>query len=232
MTQQQLTIAIDGPVAAGKGTIAALLAQKLHGFHLYSGAMYRCVALYCVRNNIDMLDSEAVISALSSMQFDLEPDKAFLNGEEVTEIIKQRNIASLTPIIAAIAEVRAKLVERQQEIAEEKAAKGMIVIAEGRDAATKILPRAFLKVFLTATPEVRAERRLAQMKQLGKSMVFEDVLKDTIDRDKKDTQRDADPLVSDPKSYGYLIVDDSTMSEEQTIDTIIKELERKQHDSH
>lgn len=229
---QHITIAIDGPVAAGKGTIAALLAKKLYGFHLYSGAMYRCVALYCVRNRIDLHDKNAVINALPHMQFDLEPDKAFLNGEEVTEIIKQRDIAAFTPTIAAIAEVRAALVIRQQEIAAEKAAKGMIVIAEGRDAATKIMPNAFLKIFLTATPEVRARRRLIQMEDLGKIMKFEDVLADTIDRDKKDTERVADPLVSDPKAYGYFIVDDSRMSEEQTIDTIVSELERKQHDSH
>lgn len=224
---KEITIAIDGPVAAGKGTIAALLAKKLHGFHLYSGAMYRCVALYCVRNTIDMHDGNAVIAALNNMRFDLEPDKAFLNGEEVTEIIKQRDIAALTPIPAAIAEVRARLVQRQQEIAAEKAVQGMIVIAEGRDAATKIMPNAFLKVFLTATAEVRAKRRLEQMAELGKSMKFEDVLADTIDRDQKDTQRTADPLVSDPKAFGYFIVDDSNMSEEQTIDTIINELERR-----
>lgn len=225
---QHITIAIDGPVAAGKGTIAALLAKKLHGFHLYSGAMYRCVALYCVKNKIDLHDKDAVINALPHMQFDLEPDKAFLNGEEVTEDIKQPDIAVLTPIIAAIAEVRAALVKRQQEIAAEKADRGMIVIAEGRDAATKIMPNAFVKIFLTATPEVRAKRRLIQMEDLGKKMKFEDVLADTIDRDKKDTERQADPLVSQPTVYGYFIVDDSTMSEEQTIDLIIKELERRQ----
>lgn len=221
-------IAIDGPVAAGKGTVAGLLAEKLHGFHLNTGAMYRCLALYCLENNIDVKDHQGVIDALSKTWFDLDHISVKLNGEDVTERIKQRDVTSLVPRVAAIGEVRLEMVKRQREIGLRMIEKGYVVLTEGRDAATKIFPDARLKIFLTARAEIRAKRRYEQMGGKNNGTVsFEQVLEDTKDRDYKDTHRAVDPLVSDPKQYGYLIVDDSDLSEEQTIETILKELDNK-----
>src|SRR5690349_8682787 len=135
LLEEKLAIAIDGPVAAGKGTIASLLAQKLPGFHLYTGAMYRCVALYCLTQNISLTDKQAVIQALPAIDVDFDDENhVLLNGADITERIKMRDVANATPKVAAFAEVRAAMVAVQQKIGYKKMAKGKIVIAEGRDA--------------------------------------------------------------------------------------------------
>lgn len=221
-------IAIDGPVAAGKGTVAGLLAEKLHGFHLNTGAMYRCLALYCIQHSIDTKDHQAVIHALSEIWFDLDHTSVRLNNEDVTERIKQRDVTSLVPKVAAIAAVRQEMVKRQREIGLRMIEKGYIVLTEGRDAATKIFPDARLKIFLTARPEIRAQRRYEQMGGGNNSTIsFDQILADTKERDYKDTHRSVDPLVSDPEAFGYVIVDDSDLSEGQTLEIILQELNKE-----
>lgn len=222
-------IAIDGPVAAGKGTVAGLLAEKLHGFHLNTGAMYRCLALYCLENNIDVKDYQAVIDTLSKIWFDLDHISVKLNGEDVTERIKQRDVTSLVPKVAAIGEVRVEMVKRQREIGLKMIEKGYVVLTEGRDAATKIFPDAKLKIFLTARPEIRAKRRYEQMGGDNNGTIsLEQILEDTKERDYKDTHRSVSPLASEPEKHGYLVVDDSDLSEEDTITTILDALSKKQ----
>ncbi|HEV2339559.1 MAG TPA: (d)CMP kinase [Patescibacteria group bacterium] len=221
-------IAIDGPVAAGKGTIAALIAKKLHGFHLYTGAMYRGLTLYCLQHNIPVSDKEKVLVALQTITFTLDNATTYMNGEDITERIKKRDVTQSVAKVAAISQVRQEMVKRQRSIAKEKMEKGFVVIAEARDAATRILPDAFLKIYLTATPEVRAKRRYEQMggKQ-NTGISFEQMLKDTKERDYRDTHREADPLVLEPEKYGYFVLDDSNLSEEETVEKILKEIERR-----
>ncbi len=221
MTQQAFAIAIDGPVASGKGTIAKLLAEKLHGFHMNTGAMYRALTLYCLENNIDLHNSHAVIAALSSLTFSLD-NGVYMNAKEVTEEIKKREVTQAVPIVAAIAGVREKMVKRQRAIGLEKIAQGEIVLVDARDAATKIFPDAALKIFLTASLEVRARRRFAQVKS-GES--YEQILEDTEKRDYQDTHRVSVPLVSDPQKHGYLVIDNSSLSEDDTIALILKKIE-------
>src|SRR5579872_7025057 len=207
-------IAIDGPVAAGKGTIATLLSLKLHGFNLNTGAMYRCVALYCIQHDIPMQKAEKVILALPDISIDLDDEKVFLNGEDVTEQVKKREVSQSSAKVAAIAQVRLAMVTRQQGIGLAKMEKGQIVIAEGRDAATKIFPEAMLKIFLTARPEVRAKRRYEQMGgRANHTITFEQILADTNERDRRDYERKADPLVKEPEKYGYFVLDNSDMTE-------------------
>ncbi|HET9946647.1 MAG TPA: (d)CMP kinase [Patescibacteria group bacterium] len=218
-------IAIDGPVAAGKGTIAGLLAHHLHGFHLNTGAMYRCLALFCLENGISVSDQKAVVEALTHVWFDMTDDAVFMNGEDVTEKLKQRSVTTTVPKVAAIREVREEMVKRQREIGLKKIENGNVVIAEGRDAATKIFPDAKMKIFLTARPEIRAQRRFEQMGGKHNATIsYDQILADTKERDYKDTHRTVDPLVSDPEEYGYMVLDDSDLNEEETIEKVLKEL--------
>lgn len=220
-------IAIDGPVAAGKGTIATALSKHLKGFHLNTGAMYRCLALYCLEQNIPVQKVDRVVEGLSHIWFDLEPDKVFLNDVDVTEKLKQRAVTQLVPKVASIGRVREEMVKRQQEIGRKKIEQGMIVIAEGRDAATKIFPDALLKVFLTARPEIRARRRYEQMGGANNhTITFEQILGDTNERDRRDYERKVDPLVSNPEERGYMVLDNSDMTEEQTVHAVVDAWEK------
>ena len=217
-------IAIDGPVAAGKGTIAKLLGVKLHGFNMNTGAMYRCVALFCMQHAVPMQKAEKVIAVLPEMTIDLEDERVFLNGKDVTEDLKKRDVSQFSAKVAAIREVREAMVKRQQEIGLAKMARGIVVIAEGRDAATKIFPDAQLKIFLTARPEVRAKRRFEQMGgEANHTITFDQILEDTNDRDYKDITRKESPLVSDPEKHGYVVLDNSDMNEEDTVEAVLQQ---------
>ena len=223
-----IIIAIDGPVAAGKGTIAPELSQRLQGFYLYTGATYRCLALYCLEHGIDVTDKKEVIAQLSKIDIDLSEGKVILNGREVTQEIKGIEVARNTPLVAGIPEVRHEMVRRQQKIGNTRRSEGQTVLVEGRDIATVVFPDAELKVFLTATPEVRAQMRLEQHRIMGNSTVtFEDVLSDLQKRDKEDTERAIDPLVKDPENHGYFIVDNTGITESETVAIIIKELQKR-----
>ncbi len=219
-------IAIDGPVAAGKGTISPLLAKKLNGFYLYTGAMYRCLALLCIKRGIDTKDENTVVNILPEFRISFSDNKVFLNGEDVTQRIKEEDVAMASSKVAVIKKVREEMVSIQREIANKLIDEGKIVIAEGRDTATRVFPNAKLKIFLTATPEVRAKRRLLQIEERKEKAEFENVLKDVKLRDEHDSDREIDPLVKTPQAFGYFVLNDSEMSEEETIKTIIKEVEK------
>lgn len=227
-------IAIDGPVASGKGTISPIIADALHGFYLYTGAMYRCLALYCIEQHIDSTDIAQVITAAKTIVMQFDGSDISLSGVTVTERIKQRDVAMLSSELAIIDLVRIEMNRRQQEIALEKIGKGIPVIVEGRDIGTTIFPNAQCKIFLTATPQVRARRRLAQMLALGNNTAsYEAVLQDTLERDKRDTMRSVSPLVTNPEQYGYTIVTDTLDTREQTIQVILDILtEKGLYDSH
>ncbi len=213
-------IAIDGPVAAGKGTIAPLLAKRLNGFYLYTGAMYRCLALLAIEKGVDLTDEDSLVSLLSDVRIEFENDRIILNGKDVTNRIKDEDVASASSKVAVISKIRKHVVSLQQQIAEKAIANGKIVVAEGRDTGTKVMPSAKLKIFLTATPEVRAKRRLEQLKVRGEDLPFEKVLSEVQNRDERDKEREMDPLVSNPKEYGYFVLDNSNLSKEETLDII------------
>lgn len=225
--QKGIIIAIDGPVAAGKGTLAPALAERLKGFYLYTGGTYRSLALYCLEHGIDVTDKEAVINALPDVTIDLAHHKVYLNENDVTERIAQADVARATPSVAALPEVRAAMVARQQEIARKHRDAGKIIVIEGRDTATVVFPDAELKVFLTAKPEIRAHRRHEQYLEKGRTdLSYQDVLADLRKRDKEDTERKADPLVAEPQAHGYHVVDNSGLTEDETVQNIIDQLEK------
>ncbi|MCL4353878.1 (d)CMP kinase [Patescibacteria group bacterium] len=227
-------VAIDGPVAAGKGTIAPLLAKKLNGFYLYTGGMYRSLALYCLENGIDIKNEEAVIRSMPNVKIELTQTKVFLNDKDVTQRIKDVDVARATPYVASITSVRQEMVVRQREASEkiinhsQPSEKMRLIVAEGRDVATKIFPNADLKVFLTASPEKRATRRLAQIRQQGSQDIsYEQVLSDIKKRDEQDKKREEGPLISNPQEHGYFVVDNTDLSEDATLEAIVAEMGKK-----
>jgi len=238
-------VAIDGPVAAGKGTIAPMLAKRLNGFYLYTGAMYRCLALLCIEKEINVENKEEVVNLLKEIEIQLNDEKVLLSGRDVTERIKERDVARAVPFVALIPEVREEMVNRQRKASREmiessqeiplevrgieKSLKsGPLVVAEGRDVGTAIFPNAELKIFLTATPAIRAERRLKQLHAAGfVNLNLNQTLEDVKKRDEQDSEREVDPLPSNPQALGYFVVDNSALSEEETLSAIIEKIKRR-----
>jgi len=222
-----LQIAIDGPVGAGKGAIAARLAKELHLVYIYTGAMYRALSLSCIRNGVDTKDVPKVLQILKNSHIELvEPDsrsirpfKVLLNGNDVTDAIFAQDVAMGTSDVGTIPEVRKFMVKCQQEIA-----KGKKVVMEGRDIGFRVLPHAQLKIFLTATAEERAKRRYDQWKEKGVKKTYEEVLEETKKRDYQDTHREVDPLQKFPDMWE---LDSTCLSEEEVVKKIVNELKRR-----
>ncbi len=221
-----LQIAIDGPVGSGKGTLAVALAKELNAVHIYTGGMWRALALACIRENIDIKNEDAVLEELNKSDIDLriEEDspltKVFLNNEDVTNEIFFPNVSNSTPIVAAHKRVREEMAERQKKVAHGK--KGVI---EGRDIATHIIPHADLKIYLTATVDERAKRRFNQLREKNVNITFDEVKQDVIERDRADSDRDHAPLVV---SHDSFIVDTSNDTVDDTVKKVIDELKKRQ----
>ncbi len=228
MDKRKFVIAIDGPVASGKGTIASQLAKALNGFYLYTGAMYRCVALSGIMKGIDLHNEADVVALLPTLAVQFVHERIFLNGTDVTDRIKEKDTAEGSSVVAVFPKVRANLVAKQQEIAKEFIEKGMIVVSEGRDMGTVAFPDAALKIYLTASSEVRAHRRLVQYERLGRTVNLAQIMEELRVRDERDQNREADPLPSNPEELGYVILDNSAMNAEETVEAIKKELGKRE----
>lgn len=214
-------LAIDGPSGSGKGTITRLLAQRLGWHYLDSGALYRLVALAALRRGV-ALDDAAGLRALAQnldARFDpAQPDKAYLEGVEVGEALRSEQCGNAASRAAAIAGVRAALLERQRAF---RKAPGLV--ADGRDMGTVIFPDAALKIFLTATPEERARRRYKQLKDKGLDARMNDLVKDIAERDARDSARAAAPLKPAPDA---VVLDTTEMSIEAVVEralTLLRE---------
>lgn len=214
-------IAIDGPVASGKGTIAMALAKKLPGFYLTTGLFYRSITLYCLDHNIDIYSEEAVTKALPSIHISVEEEKFYINQQEVTNRLHERIVDQSVAVVSNYAAVRAYLLPQQRSIGSQQLQLGKIVILEGRDIATRVFPDADVKLFLTSDVQTRANRRFMQMRERGEHVSFDEVLQDTKDRDQKDMFGPLAYLVHDPENYGYALVDDTNLTEEQTLERIL-----------
>ena len=220
-------IAIDGPLASGKGTIAKKLAHLLHGIDLYTGAMYRCVALFCMSNGISLQNTTEVIAQLPRIKIVYKKERILLNNVDVTETIQDGAIAEGASMVGVIPQVRHELLQRQQEFGREEMAQGKIVVVEGRDIGTAVFPDAAFKIYLTASEFVRAKRRLVQYQNHGEESVLEEVREQIRIRDKRDSEREVDPLTTDPKKQGYFVLDNSDKTEEETLDALLTELKRR-----
>jgi cytidylate kinase len=183
------SIAVDGPSGAGKSTLAKLLARRLGFLYVDTGAIYRTVGLRAYRAGVDPEDEAAVTALLDGLDIELKYgadglQHMYLDGEDVTDAIRQHVISRYTSGVSAIPAVRAFLLERQRDMAREHD-----VIMDGRDIGTTILPNAQVKIFLTASPEVRAERRYKELKEKGVDVSYEETLADVIRRDKQDEKQ-------------------------------------------
>lgn len=222
-----LHIAIDGPVAAGKGDIAARLAKELEITYIYTGAMYRALALACIRTGLSTKDANQVVSILEKSQISLAPTigtdasacRVFLDGVDVTERVTEPDVAAGSSDVAAISRVREMMVELQQRMA-----RGTSVVMEGRDIGLRVLPEAQLKIYLTASLEERSRRRQQQWESKGIYRTYAETLADTQIRDEQDMNRATDPL---QKLSDAWELDTTGMTQAEVITAIKKELEKR-----
>lgn len=213
---KKIIIAIDGFSSTGKSTVAKQLAKQLGYVYVDTGAMYRAVALFASRNGyIDSskFDSEALIQKLPeiTLKFVFNPDLGFaeiyLNGENVEKEIRTMEVSGYVSHVASIPEVRQVLVAQQQEMGKEKG-----IVMDGRDIGTVVFPDAELKIFMTASAEVRAERRFKELQDRNETVTYEEVLANVEERDTLDTTRDDSPLV---KAEDAIEIDNSYLSREE-----------------
>jgi cytidylate kinase len=218
-----LVIAIDGPVGAGKSTVAKLVARKLGYLYVDTGAMYRAVALKALRLGMDINDPivMAMLAEATDIQLQQQGDgsvRVFLDGEDVTEAIRTPEVSEASSIVSAHEGVRKVLAERQKAMAELGG-----VVMEGRDIQTVIAPDAEVKIFLTASLEERAKRRWLELQQKGISVSYEEVLQEVKERDERDKTRAIAPLRKAPDAVE---IDTTRMTPEEVAEKIV-ELARK-----
>lgn len=217
----KLNIAIDGPAGSGKSTIAKILAKRFDILYLDTGAMYRACALACVRGSVDCNDGEKVKNQLSRVKISVKyvngAQKTLLDGEDVSDKIRTPEISMLASTVSAHEYVRVSMVNLQREIAKQNSC-----VLDGRDIGTNVLPDAEFKFFLTASPEVRAERRAKENASKGINQPFEEVLKEILKRDEQDKTRKIAPLL---KAEDAVEVDTSYMKIDEVAELILKNIQ-------
>ena len=214
---KKITIAIDGHSSCGKSTMAKDLAKRIGYIYVDTGAMYRSVTLYALRNGLfnanGTIKEEELKAQMGNIKISFKLNKAtgrpdtYLNGENVENQIRTMEVSSHVSVIAALPFVRAALVEQQQQMGAEKG-----IVMDGRDIGTVVFPNAELKVFVTASPEVRAQRRYDELKAKGMEANFNDILKNVQERDYIDSHRATSPL---RKAEGAIELDNSNITIEQ-----------------
>jgi cytidylate kinase len=186
-------IAIDGEAGTGKSTLAKNIAKKYNIVYMDTGAMYRCVTLNMIDNNIGLEDTEKISNLLDDIKIDMTnengEDKFFLNGQDVSKRIREKQVNDLVSQVSHIPVVRERMVELQRKLAQ-----GKKIVMEGRDIGTNVFPNAKAKIYLIASPEERAKRRFEQNKEKGIEMSYEEILKNVIFRDNNDKTSSVAPL--------------------------------------
>jgi cytidylate kinase len=225
---KKINIAIDGTSSTGKSTLAKQIANKLNYIYIDSGAMYRCVTLYAIQNNwlnASHFDKESLIESLPDihLKFALNKEKndqtIFLNGIAVEDEIRSMEVSNAVSRVAAVPEIRRAMVRLQHEFGKDKG-----VVMDGRDIGTVVFPNAELKLFLTCSPEVRAQRRYEEMQQKGISASFEQVLSNIKSRDHLDSSRADSPLI---KASDALEINTENRSVNELLDHVLKLIAKK-----
>ena len=213
-----INIAIDGPAGAGKSTVARQAAKELGYIYVDTGAMYRAMALYFIRQGIDKGDQAAIEKACAGVEISLEyrdgVQTILLNGEDVTGLIRTEEVGNMASATSVYLPVRKKLVELQQRIAGRKD-----VVMDGRDIGTCVLPAADVKIYLTAGSRVRAMRRFKELQEKQADCSLEEIEKDIIERDYRDMHREHSPL---KQAEDAVLIDSSSMTLEQVIREVIE----------
>ena len=210
-------VAIDGPAGTGKGTITNLISKELGLVNIDTGVTYRCVALYAIRNNIKLEETQKIINSLKNIHIEMKNEngeqKVFLNNEEVTKEIRNKEVTKIVSQVSSIKEVRYKMVELQRKLAQ-----GKDVIMEGRDLTTVVFPNANVKIYMDADEKIRAQRRHKEMQEKGIQMTYEEVLKNIQIRDKNDKEKEIGALkIAEDAIY----IDTTGLSIEEVKDKIL-----------
>ena len=213
------SIAIDGPSGAGKSTLAKMIAERLGFLYVDTGAIYRTVGLWISKNGADPHNAPAVIGLLDAIQIELNYgadglQHMYLNGEDVTQDIRQHSISAYASAVSAIPQVRAFLLDMQRALA-----RTQNVVMDGRDIGTVVLPDADVKVFLTADPEDRARRRYEELLTRGQQAEYDTVLRDLEERDRNDSTRASAPL---RQAEDAILVDTTGNTLEQSFELLLK----------
>ncbi len=216
-----LSIAMDGPVGAGKSSIADAVAERLGILHLDTGAMYRAAAVYCLDCGVDIDDREAVEKLVNGLVVDVTFEEGhqltFADGRDVTRRLRTEATSMAASKIATYPGVRRAMVRAQQALA-----KTQSMLVDGRDICTVVLPNASVKIFLTASDTVRAQRRYLQLQEKGEQADFAEVLEDLRRRDRQDMERETDPLRI---AEDAVVVDTSDMNFEESVEAVLKVVE-------
>lgn len=213
-------VAIDGPAGSGKGTITKQVGEKLGLVNIDTGAMFRCVTLNMLQEKIEMENENKIKKMLDNINIDLkENGTVFLNGEEVTKRIRENDINHLVSPVSVIPIVREKLLEIQRKMAQ-----GKNVIMEGRDIGTVVFPNANVKIYLDASPEERAKRRLKQNQEKGITATYEEILTSILERDKRDATREIAPL---KRAQDAIYIDSTNNTVEEVVDRIVEIIQER-----
>ena len=211
---KNIVVAIDGYSSCGKSTLAKALAKKLHFIYVDSGAMYRAVTLYFLRNNIDLNDHEQVVNALKDIHLNFHSrdyeTHITLNDEEVSAEIRLMPVSQNVSPVSAIREVRKEMVAQQQRMGRSKN-----VVMDGRDIGTAVFPDAKVKIFMTADPKVRAERRFKELQPTNPNITLEEIFENIAHRDYSDTTRKESPLI---RAEDAIILDNTNITPDQQLE--------------
>jgi cytidylate kinase len=219
----KITIAIDGHSSCGKSTLARALASKLNYTYVDTGAMYRSVALHALHIGAivnEIISEPMIVSFLPEIKIHFEYNlqhrhsETYLNDRNVEREIRSMEVARVVSKVAAIKEVRTKMVSIQREMGKNKG-----VVMDGRDIGTNVFPKAELKIFMTADPDVRAQRRVDEMNSKGQHVSFEDVKKNLLKRDYEDSNRKENPLI---KADDAVVLDNSELNKEEQLEFVLK----------
>ena len=217
-------IAIDGPAGSGKGTIASILSKKCNLVNIDTGATYRCVALASLRNNLSLDDKEEIIKLSGEIDIKIDLDNnVYLNGEDVTDEIRSKEVTNIVSQISSIVEVRKNMVDLQR-----KMASNYDVVMEGRDITTVVFPNAKYKFYLDASLEERTERRIKQNKEKGIDMSYDEVYKNIKDRDYNDMHKEVGAL---KRTDEQIYIDSTNMSIDEVINKFIEVIEGDKNES-
>ncbi len=223
MNNKKIIVAIDGFSSSGKSTMARELAKRVGYVYVDSGAMYRAVTLYALRHGMVNADHavnrKELVAALPSIHVSFQPAGAdgvqhtLLNGEDVEKVIRDMQVSAFVSPVAEIPEVRERLVDLQKKFGEHKG-----IVMDGRDIGTTVFPNAELKIFVCASPEERARRRLKEMQEKGENVSYDEVYNNVVERDRIDTTREVSPL---RKAADAIELDNGDMTREQQMDRLL-----------
>ena len=216
MSSKVVVVAIDGPAGAGKSTVARTVAEKLSYVYINTGAMYRAVALWALRSDIDLADHLKLERLARQARIEFEPGSSnvFLNGAEIAEALSDPAVSEAASIVSAVPGVRRALVSEQRRIAE-----GASVVMEGRDIGTAVFPNAAVKIFLDADVQVRAERRTKELEAKGQAADVTEIATRIAERDKRDSTRAKAPMTQAPDA---IYVDSTGLDADQVAEEILR----------